>query len=153
MLLDSDGHPTTDFHSFMGPPRGVILPFGGPKGSGLNLVVEILGGILTGNGLGKEWELVKGSPVNGVFLQAMSIEEFQPLEEFYDKIDDLIALVKSRQLASGFSESFLPGERARTGPVRYLGRGGFDTMRACPFPREIAGLRDSCAPASPSGSA
>ena len=35
VMLDGHGQPTTDFKTFRGPPRGVFLPFGGYKGSGV----------------------------------------------------------------------------------------------------------------------
>ena len=113
VLLDGQGHPTNDFKNFRGPPRGVFLPFGGYKGSGIALVTEILGGILSGNGLGKHWWDNGGHGVNGVFLQAIAIEEFQELETFFDKVDELIEFVKSTPRAPGFSEILLPGESAR----------------------------------------
>lgn len=112
-LLDGNGKPTNDFKSFHGPPRGVFLPFGGYKGSGIALVTEILGGLLSGNGLGKQWWEKGGHGVNGVFLQALAVEEFQPLDSFYDKVDELIAFIKSSQPAPGFSEIMLPGEAGR----------------------------------------
>ena len=52
-LLDGNGKPTNDFKSFRGPPRGVFLPFGGYKGSGVALMSEILGGLLIGQWHGK----------------------------------------------------------------------------------------------------
>ena len=113
VMLDGHGNPTTDFKSFRGPPRGVMLPFGGYKGSGVALITEILGGILSGNGIGKTWWNNGGHGVNGLFLQAFAVEEFQTLETFYDKVDELIALVKSTPCAPGFSEILLPGESAR----------------------------------------
>jgi LDH2 family malate/lactate/ureidoglycolate dehydrogenase len=113
VMLDGHGNPTSDFKSFRGPPRGVFLPFGGHKGSGIALITEILGGILSGNGLGKTWWNNGGHGVNGLFLQAFAVEEFQALETFYDKIDELIALIKSTPCAPGFSEILLPGELAR----------------------------------------
>lgn len=113
VMLDGHGNPTTDFKSFRGPPRGVFLPFGGYKGSGIALITEILGGILSGNGMGQTWWNNGGHGVNGLFLQAFAVEEFQPLETFYDKVDELIALVKSTPCAPGFSEILLPGESGR----------------------------------------
>jgi uncharacterized oxidoreductase len=112
-LLDGNGKPTNDFKSFHGPPRGVFLPFGGYKGSGIALVTEILGGLLSGNGLGRQWWEKGGHGINGVFLQALAVEEFQPLDSFYDKVDELIAFIKSSQPAPGFSEIMLPGEAGR----------------------------------------
>jgi LDH2 family malate/lactate/ureidoglycolate dehydrogenase len=113
VMLDGHGNPTTDFKTFRGPPRGVFLPFGGYKGSGVALVTEILGGILSGNGMGKTWWNNGGHGVNGLFLQALAVEEFQALETFYDKVDELVALVKSTPCAPGFSEILLPGESGR----------------------------------------
>ncbi|HEX7229523.1 MAG TPA: Ldh family oxidoreductase [Candidatus Binatia bacterium] len=113
VLLDGYGEPTTDFKKFRGPPRGVFLPFGGYKGSGVALVTEILGGLLSGNGPGREWWNKGGHGVNGAFLQAFSVEEFQPREIFYDRVDELIEFIKSTPPAPGFSEILLPGEAGR----------------------------------------
>ena len=113
VMLDGAGKPTNDFKIFRGPPRGVFLPFGGYKGSGIALMTEVLGGILTGNGLGSDWWTRGGHGVNGVFLQAIAVEEFQPLDQFFDKIDQLVALVKSKKPAPGHEEILLPGENAR----------------------------------------
>jgi len=122
-LLDGNGKPTNDFRSFHGPPRGVFLPFGGYKGSGVALVTEILGGLLSGNGLGKQWWEKGGHGINGVFLQALAVEEFQPLDSFYDRVDELIAFIKSSQPALGFSEIMLPGEAGRRREELQLIRG------------------------------
>ena len=123
ILLDGHGNPTTDFKAFRGPPRGAFLPFGGYKGSGLSLVTEALGGILSGNGLGKDWWERGAHGVNGVFLQALAVEEFLPLEQFVGKVEEFYAFVKSRKMAPGFSEIFLPGERGRKLEERQIKEG------------------------------
>src|SRR5262249_28136356 len=123
VMLDGHGNPTNDFKAFRGPPRGVFLPFGGHKGSGVALVTEILGGILSGNGPSKDWWEKGGHGVNGVFLQAFSVEEFQPLNQFLDKVDEFIAFVKSTKPAPGFREILLPGEHARANEARQLKNG------------------------------
>ena len=123
VMLDGHGKPTNDFKIFRGPPRGAFLPFGGYKGSGIALMTEILGGILTGNGLGSEWWTRGGHGVNGVFLQAIAVEEFQPLEQFFDKVDQLVTLVKSAKPAPGHEEIFLPGEKARRSEATQLKEG------------------------------
>lgn len=122
-LLDGHGNPTNDFNVFRGPPRGVFLPFGGYKGSGVALITEILGGILSGNGPGKDWWNQGGHGVNGLFLQALAVDEFQPLESFYDGIDDFIAFVKSGRCAPGFNEIVVPGEMARRREEQQLKEG------------------------------
>ena len=113
VMLDGHGNPTRDFKTFRGPPRGVFTAFGGYKGSGVALMTEVLGGLLSGNGMGKLYWDNRGHGVNGLFLQAVAVEEFQDLETFYDKVDELIAFVKSTKCAPGFSEIQLPGESGR----------------------------------------
>lgn len=113
VMLDGHGHPTRDFRAFSGPPKGVVLPFGGYKGSGLHLIAEALGGLLAGNGLGREWWNKGGPAVNGLFFQVIPIEEFQPPGEFLEKMDELAEFAKSRRPAPGFGPIRLPGERAR----------------------------------------
>lgn len=112
-MLDGYGKPTKSVKTFRGPPRGVLLPFGGYKGSGLNVVTEILAGILTGNGSGRAWWDKGGHAVNGVLLQAIAVEEFQPLDDFFAGVDEFAARAKKIKVAPGFEEVLLPGERAR----------------------------------------
>jgi uncharacterized oxidoreductase len=123
VLIDGHGNPTSDFAAFRAPPRGMFLPFGGYKGSGVALVTELLGGALTGNGLGRDWWEKGGHGVNGIFLQAIAVEEFQPLDEFTAKVDELVSFVKSRKAAPGFGEVFLPGEQGRRNEQRQLKEG------------------------------
>jgi uncharacterized oxidoreductase len=118
VMLDGHGNPTNDFKALLGPPRGVFLPFGGYKGSGVALITEILGGLLTGNGLARNWWDKGGHGINGIFLQAIAVEEFQPFDGFLDRVDELIAFVKSRKTAPGFKEILLPGEQGRKNEER-----------------------------------
>jgi uncharacterized oxidoreductase len=123
VMLDGYGNPTTDFKTFRGPPRGVLLPFGGYKGSGLSLLTEILGGILSENGLGRQWRDKGGGAVNGVFLQAIAVEEFQPMDQFLDNVDEFVSLIKSTKCAPGHKEIFLPGEMGRRREAKQLKEG------------------------------
>lgn len=50
-IIDAEGRPATDPAALLDPPKGALLPFGDHKGSGLGLVCELLGGILTGGGI------------------------------------------------------------------------------------------------------
>ena len=49
-LIDADGRPTTDASVMTRAPSGAILPFGGHKGYGLGVAVELLAGLLSGAG-------------------------------------------------------------------------------------------------------
>jgi len=123
VMLDGYGNPTNDFKVFRTPPRGVFLPFGGYKGSGIALMTEFLAGILSGNGPSRDWWEKGGHGVNGVFLQAFAVEEFQPLEEFLEKVDEFISFIKATKPAPGFKEILLPGEHARANQTRQMREG------------------------------
>src|SRR5437588_571389 len=49
--LDAQGHPTADPKAALG---GVVLPIGGYKGSGLSMMMDIFGGVLSGAGYAGE---------------------------------------------------------------------------------------------------
>jgi uncharacterized oxidoreductase len=109
-IIDSQGNPTTDPKDFKGDPPGAMLPMGGVvahKGYAMSLMVEILGGALSGLGC------ASGAPTmisNGVFLQVYNIEHFVDMEDYYREVESLVAHVKSSRPAPGFSEILLPGE-------------------------------------------
>src|ERR1019366_5681379 len=44
--LDAQGRPTTDPNAAL--DGGVVLPIGGPKGSGISMLMEIMGGVISG---------------------------------------------------------------------------------------------------------
>ena len=73
--------------------------------------------------MSREWWEKGGHGVNGVFLQAIAVDEFQSLEEFTAKVDELMLFVKSRKRAPGFGEIFLPGEQGRRNEERQLKEG------------------------------
>lgn len=109
-IIDSEGRPTTDPNDFKGEPPGAMLPMGGVvahKGYALSLMVEILGGALSGLGCANGSRTMTS---NGVFLSAYHIEHFVGLEAYYDEVESLIAHVTSSRTAPGFDEILLPGE-------------------------------------------
>jgi len=88
---------------------GAILPFGGEvgyKGFGLGLAIDILGGILARSGPAYS-ESKRG---NGVFMEAINIESFMPLNQFKKEMDELIRAIKRSKPMPGFQEIVIPGE-------------------------------------------
>jgi uncharacterized oxidoreductase len=107
-IIDKHGRPSTDPADLYA--GGAILPLGnssGYKGYGLGLVCEILCGALTGAGCSYSEEFKGG---NGVFFEAINIQQFTPLEEFKRKIDELIRAMRGSKRAPGFSEILVPGD-------------------------------------------
>jgi uncharacterized oxidoreductase len=109
-IVDAQGNPTTDPNKFAGPPPGAILPLGGVvahKGYGLSIVVELLGGALSGQGCAAgERSMVS----NGVLFTVYHIEHFTALDAYYNEVESLLSHIKSSRLAPGFVEILAPGE-------------------------------------------
>ena len=95
--LDSDGQPTIEPSAIV--KGGVLLPFGGYKGSGLSMMVELLTAGLTGETFSDETKAQDnadgGPPIGGQFLLAMSpeiiaIDDWQEhCDSFFERISGL----------------------------------------------------------------
>jgi uncharacterized oxidoreductase len=105
--IDAEGRTVTDPEVFYGPPRAGLLPAGAHKGTALGLIVEVLGGILSGEGAIGD----RTGPVhNGTFVLALDVTRFLPLPAFAGQARDLCAWVKSSPAAAGVAEVLVPGE-------------------------------------------
>jgi len=111
--VDSLGNPTEDPAKVL--KGGWTLPIGGYKGWGLILFFEILSGVLTGGRIATDITDLYGDPAIsqglGHFVLALDVEAFIPIGEFKKRIDEYIRLIKSSEIAPGFDEIMLPGER------------------------------------------
>ena len=106
LAIDGDGKPITD------PAKvndGALLPFGGAKGFGLSLLVEVLAGVITGAGTGdgvaSMYTDFTRNGGNGHFMLALDISRFMPLDDYHARFEGLVAMLK----ASG-GHVLLPGE-------------------------------------------
>lgn len=109
-LIDGQGNPTTDPRAFIADPPGAILPMGGVvahKGYALSLLVELLGGALSGQGCAAGERVMVS---NGVLFTVYNIEHFTDLPTYYAEVEGLLRHVKSSRVAPGFSEILVPGE-------------------------------------------
>jgi LDH2 family malate/lactate/ureidoglycolate dehydrogenase len=109
--LDAEGRPTTDAEAAM---AGVMLPFSGVKGSAIAMLVDILGGVLSGSAFAGEIRDMNTdfeAPQDvGHFFLAMKIEAFMAPAEFAARMEEAIARLKALQPAAGFTEVLYPGE-------------------------------------------
>ena len=106
--LDKDGNSTTD------PKLATILiPFGGPKGSGLALMFECLSSIMVGNPLLEPVLLGQkrfAHATQNSVIAALDIGAFTDVESYKEHIDNLIESLKGLPKAEGVEEILLPGE-------------------------------------------
>jgi LDH2 family malate/lactate/ureidoglycolate dehydrogenase len=108
-VLTGDGEPTTDANK-----AEILLPLGGPKGSGLGLMFEMLASVLAAapiqaRALGPEQ---RKRHTGNTALFAIDIATFRPLADFTHDADELAAVLKSLPRQAGFDEVLLPGERS-----------------------------------------
>ena len=105
LVLDARGRVSTDPGDFYA--GGVLLPFGGHKGYGLSVLIEIIGGLLSGTGIGSMPDYRGGF---GTVLLAFDISAFLPVGEFRQRTEDFCLQLKETPLAEGHDEVLVPGE-------------------------------------------
>jgi LDH2 family malate/lactate/ureidoglycolate dehydrogenase len=108
--MDSEGVPTTSTETAL---AGLLMPLGGYKGSGLAMMAEILCAVLSGGAMSNQLGgiRVKGQPMRtSQFFLAIDVARFMPLEQFEQRIRDLVGLVKSSKTARGYDEVLVAGE-------------------------------------------
>jgi LDH2 family malate/lactate/ureidoglycolate dehydrogenase len=109
--LDEHGRPTTDAEAGY---RGIVLPLGGPKGSGLSLMMEAFAGVMSGSAFGGEVRNQYDdfeTPQNvGHFFLALKPDLFMPSGEYEMRMSNLVGRAKATPLAQGYDEIMMPGE-------------------------------------------
>jgi LDH2 family malate/lactate/ureidoglycolate dehydrogenase len=115
--------PTRVLGNIRGKVGGGILPLGGEgeesgghKGYGLDLLVDILCGVLSGSGYSNLLypKTPEGKPLPslvGHFFGALRVDYFRPVEEFKKDMDDLLRRLKNSAKAEGQSRIFIHGEK------------------------------------------
>ncbi|TCS61872.1 ureidoglycolate dehydrogenase (NAD+) [Primorskyibacter sedentarius] len=103
--IDANGAPATD-------PSEVatLTPLGGPKGSGLSLMIEVLCSVLLGNPVISSVLGGGKGAMNGAAL-AIRVEAFGAPDVFASHIADLGQTLKALPKAPDTDEILLPGER------------------------------------------
>ncbi|MBL7500506.1 Ldh family oxidoreductase [Frankia nepalensis] len=109
---DAHGHPTTDTAA---ASVRHLQWFGGHKGFGLALLVELLAGVLAGSSFGtteRTASALHGDAriAKGVVLVAISPERFTPRDTFTAAVDTLIREIRGGERAAGVDRIWLPGE-------------------------------------------
>jgi uncharacterized oxidoreductase len=122
-LINSEGEATSNPQDLMASPPGALLPLGGIvgyKGYALGLMIDILGGALSGAGCSGSGNT---RLQNGVLMIALDIANFTSLDDFYEHVDGLVSHVKASPTAPGFDEILTPGEIEARQTARRLREG------------------------------
>ena len=107
-VLDAEGVMTTDPVKFYGPPRGALLPFGGPvgyKGYALGMFAQLFSATLAGIPVDAD-----DAPVNSFFLLLIDVDSLLPAEQARSLAQGVAVYMKSSPAAPGHERVLVPGE-------------------------------------------
>ena len=108
--IDPEGTPTTDAKAAL---AGSVLPFGGPKGSAISLIIDVLCGVLTGSAFALTLNTLENlqaeQNLGHVFL-AMRTDLFMTTEEFAARMDEILRTLKSSPPSPETDRVLAPGE-------------------------------------------
>ena len=108
--IDPQGLPTTDPREAL---AGAVLPFGGPKGSAISFIIDILCGVLTGAAFALHLNTLENLKVEqnlGQVFGALRTDLFLPPGEFARRMDEILGMLKSAAPAPGVPRVLTPGE-------------------------------------------
>lgn len=109
--IDREGHPTRVPKSAL---TGALLPFGGYKGSGLAVMIDVFSAVLGGALFGIHTGELRADPEKGqgvgFFFGAVDIASFRDVATFKKGIDQLIIELKASRKVKGVTEIYMPGE-------------------------------------------
>lgn len=109
-IIDADGRPTTNPGDFLGTPPGAILPLGGVvayKGYCLSMAVEVLGGLLSGEGCAAGAVVMRS---NGLLLTAYEPAFFCDPDDYGRELEGLIRHVMTSRVDPRVGRIRLPGD-------------------------------------------
>lgn len=111
-IIDRNGRPSTRPEDYA--DGGVLLPFGGYKGYGMAMMVEIFSAVLSGAAVTTgvhAWNETLGMSGNvGHFIMALDVSRLMPAGDFAASVERMIDGIKSSEKAEGAQEILYPGE-------------------------------------------
>lgn len=110
VLVDHNGNFITDASR---ADDGVMLPFGGAKGAGLALFIELLSSVIAGASFSTQVRSMfndfSGNGNNGHCFIVIDIGRLLPMDMYYSRVEQLVATIKSSAGPTG-EDVRLPGE-------------------------------------------
>ncbi len=116
-ILNQQGEPSDDPNDFYA--GGFLLPVGEHKGYGLSIMVEILGGLLSGAGAA----MLGSAPSNGCCFVVIAPEFFRPSEEFFEDVCRLADTLRATPPRDGFESVLMPGDPEARAQAEHMTHG------------------------------
>jgi LDH2 family malate/lactate/ureidoglycolate dehydrogenase len=105
--LDEHGNSTRNPSEAL---KGALLPFGGYKGYGLAVAVELFSSVL----VGADWSTkvkVAFHTEGGQYIQALDVSHFRPFKEYLRDLEEVLENIKMSGRGEAKDEIYLPGEK------------------------------------------
>jgi len=149
--VDPEGRPTTNAKEAL---AGAVLPFGGPKGSAISFIIDILCGVMTGASFAYYLNTLEdlASVQNlGHMVAAVRPGLFLPAPDFASRMDEILGMLRACPPAPGVERVLLPGEIEAQEEARSLQLGvpmvrevvqqlvALGTEVGVPFPKAVNG--------------
>ena len=122
-LLDHEGKATTNPSVMYTEPRGVVLPFGEHKGSGLALVCELLAGAIVGSTSVTTMTPPERGILNGMLSIVIDPAKLSSRDSMLAEIDAMIAWVKSAKPSDPDLPVLVAGEPERIARAQRMAEG------------------------------
>lgn len=95
-------------------PHAATLQLGGSEGFSLDLMIEILSGVITGSAISHEIasldENFERSSRLGHLFVALEVSRFMPVKDYFDRMDMLLSFVKGAAQQAGVDAALITGE-------------------------------------------
>jgi LDH2 family malate/lactate/ureidoglycolate dehydrogenase len=108
--ITREGARTTDPDAAL---AGTILPMAGHKGYVISVMMDVLSGVLTGSGFGRQvagpYQSSQRSRAGHLFI-ALDVSAFMAADDYASRVTELFSELKSVPLAAGAEEIYYPGE-------------------------------------------
>ena len=122
-LLDHQGKPTTNPAVMYTEPKGVVLPFGEHKGSGLALVCELLAGAIVGSATVTTMTPPDRGIINGMLSIVIDPAKLSTRDSMLAEIDSMIEWVKSAKPSDPDLPVLIAGEPERIARAERMAKG------------------------------
>jgi uncharacterized oxidoreductase len=122
-LLDHQGKPTTNPAVMYTEPKGVVLPFGEHKGSGLALVCELLAGAIVGSATVTTMTPPERGIINGMLSIVIDPAKLSTRDSMLAEIDAMIEWVKSAKPSEPDLPVLIAGEPERIARAERMAKG------------------------------
>ena len=111
-LLDPEGNPTTDPRQY--DLGGALVPFGGHKGFGLSIMVEVLAGLMSGGAMLGNIHAWNKDPAHGGnvghMIAAIDPKAVNPNVDLPARVEAMIDELASARRAPGVARILYPGQ-------------------------------------------